>query len=87
MNTVIQTRIDSQTKQNAEAILKRLGLTLNDGIRMFVNQVTLNKGIPFMPIIPSDFNEETLQVIDDLDNSVNCAKFNTTDELFEDLGI
>lgn len=59
MNTVVQTRIDAKTKKEAELILKQLGLSLNDGIRMFISQVTLNKGIPFMPIIPRELNQES----------------------------
>lgn len=87
MNSVVQTRIDAKTKKEAELILKRLGLSLNDGIRMFINQVTLNKGIPFQPVIPQVPNEETRKVIEDTENGKNCASFDSVEALFEDLGI
>lgn len=88
MNTVIQTRIDTKTKEKAEAILGQLGISLNDGIRMFINQVNLNRGIPFTPALPKDFpNEETKKIIRDTDKGINCAKFDNAQELFDDLGI
>lgn len=87
MNSLIQTRIDSKKKKEAETILNQLGLSLNDGIRMFICQVTLAKGIPFMPLIPRELNETSKQVIKDTEQGINCEKFNTCEELFQDLGI
>ena len=45
MGTVIQTRIDSAVKKNAESVLKRLGLSMNDAIRIFINQVVEDQGL------------------------------------------
>ncbi len=87
MKTLVQTRVDCETKKEAEMILNRLGLSLNDGIRMFINQVTLNKGIPFQPLIPREPNEETRKVIEETEKGVNCASFHSVDDLFEDLDI
>ena len=45
--TVIRSRIDSNLKLEAQALLGRFGLTMSDAIRLFLNQVVLEKGIPF----------------------------------------
>lgn len=72
MNTVVQTRIDEKTKK-AELILKQLDLSLHDGIRMFISQVTRNKRIPFMPIIPRELNQESKQVIEETEKGINLG--------------
>lgn len=63
MNTVIQTRIDTETRQNAERILKAMGLTLNDGIRIFLKQVIHSNAMPFQPHLTSVPNERVQQAM------------------------
>lgn len=48
-NTVIQARVDETAKREAETILNELGISLSDGIRMFISQVRISKGLPFRP--------------------------------------
>lgn len=47
MDSVIRTRIDSQTKQKATEILESCGLTMSTALRLFVEQVVINEGLPF----------------------------------------
>lgn len=47
MDSVIRTRIDSQTKQKATEILENCGLTMSTALRLFVEQVVINEGLPF----------------------------------------
>ncbi|OAT27719.1 hypothetical protein M975_4274 [Buttiauxella brennerae ATCC 51605] len=47
MDSVIRTRIDSQTKQKATEILGHCGLTMSTALRLFVEQVVINEGLPF----------------------------------------
>ena len=56
----ITVRLDPQVKQNAEAVLKTLGLTTSQAVNLFFAQVSLNKGIPFDVHIP---NEATAKAI------------------------
>ena len=49
MNTVINIRIDKKTKDGAQKTLSSLGLDLSSGIKLFLNQVVTEKGIPFLP--------------------------------------
>ena len=43
----INISIDEQTKKEARAILKSLGLTMSSAIELFFRQVVLQKRIPF----------------------------------------
>jgi DNA-damage-inducible protein J len=58
----ITVRLDPQVKQNAEAVLKALGLTTTQAVNLFFTQVSLNKGIPFDVHIP---NEATAKAIEE----------------------
>jgi addiction module RelB/DinJ family antitoxin len=40
-------RIDAESKAAAEAVLKKLGLSTTDAMRMFFKQITLHQGLPF----------------------------------------
>ena len=58
----ITVRLDPQVKENAEAVLKALGLTTTQAVNLFFTQVSLNKGIPFDVHIP---NEATAKAIEE----------------------
>lgn len=45
--TTIQIRIDEETKKSAAKIFSDVGLDITTGIKMYLKQVTLYKGIPF----------------------------------------
>ena len=45
-------RIEPETKEQAEAILSKLGIPSSVTINMFYNQIILNKGWPFDVKIP-----------------------------------
>ena len=46
-NAYINTRVDSKTKSEAEAILSDLGINMSTAIDMFLTQIVLKEGIPF----------------------------------------
>ena len=48
MNTVINIRIDKKTKEKAQRTFSDLGLDMTSGIKMFLNQVVTEGGIPFV---------------------------------------
>ncbi len=85
MNTVIQTRIDSDTKNRAEQIFNKLGISLNDAIRMFLSQSILSRGLPFQPILPEMPSLETIQTINEVENGIHSRHFSSVDELMADL--
>ncbi len=49
MNTVINIRIDKSTKDHAQKTLESIGLDLSSGVKLFLNQVITEQGIPFTP--------------------------------------
>lgn len=46
-NATICLRIDSQLKQDSEAVLRRLGLSTSEAIKIFLSAVRNRKGLPF----------------------------------------
>lgn len=89
-NTIIQARIDQTAKAEAEAILGKLGITLSEGIRMFVNQVRINKALPFTPSLhekPNDKLTEALKFADEYfaGNNINIKSFSSADAALADL--
>ena len=50
--SAVYARINSDLKQEAEAILSQLGISPSSAIQMLYSQVVLNNGLPFTPRIP-----------------------------------
>ncbi|MCR5443808.1 MAG: type II toxin-antitoxin system RelB/DinJ family antitoxin [Sphaerochaetaceae bacterium] len=46
-DAVLQVRIDSNLKKEAEVLFERLGISLADAVRMFVSQCIEQQGLPF----------------------------------------
>ena len=74
MTTIIQTRIDTQTKSKAEAILKRMGMTLSDGIRIFIHQVINENALPFKPYAGDEPNERLEKIIAEAEEEYKSGK-------------
>ncbi|MDO5147722.1 MAG: type II toxin-antitoxin system RelB/DinJ family antitoxin [Eubacteriales bacterium] len=49
----VYTRIDPETKEQAEAILSQLGIPMSNAIGMFLKQIVLQRGIPFDIKLPT----------------------------------
>ena len=76
----VHSRIEPETKEKAEGILRKLGLSPTEAIRLFYTQITLRNGLPFPVAIP---NEETAQAMVDSRKSRNLSTYSSTDELFK----
>ena len=48
------TRVDPETKEQAEAILSQLGIPMSNAIGIFLKQVVMQRGIPFEMKLPSN---------------------------------
>ena len=46
-------RVEPEIKEQAEAIMSRLGISASAGIHMFYRQIILWNGLPFRPAIPA----------------------------------
>lgn len=78
MNALIQFRIDSGEKQKLEQTLKTMGLDIASAFKLFAAQVIRQRRIPF-EIVADELeyvpNEETAEVLRDIENGVNMEKF------------
>lgn len=77
----INTRIEPKLKARAETILRKVGLTSAEAVRLFYMQVCLNNGLPFDVRIP---NKKTVNAMRNADKR-KTRKASSVDELFEDL--
>jgi DNA-damage-inducible protein J len=78
----IHARIEAEVKEEAEAILKKLGLNASQAITLFYQQIRLNRGLPFVIRVP---NETTRQTLDDTDAGKNLVYCRDAEDLFERL--
>ncbi|MCC6323392.1 type II toxin-antitoxin system RelB/DinJ family antitoxin [Candidatus Nomurabacteria bacterium] len=84
MNTVINVRIEKSAKNKAQKTLESLGLDLSSGIKMFLNQVVEEQGIPFVPTknasrIRARWDRELAETIK------NGKGYTSTKKMFDDL--
>lgn len=52
--TIVRARIDESLKQEAEAILRQLGLTTSQAINLYFSQIILHRGMPFDVRLPDE---------------------------------
>lgn len=48
----VYTRVDPDTKEQAELILRQLGIPMSNAIGMFLKQVVIQRGMPFDMKLP-----------------------------------
>jgi len=49
----IYTRVDPETKDQAEQILNQLGIPMSNAIGMFLRQIVMHRGMPFEMKLPA----------------------------------
>lgn len=57
----IRARVEPGLKREAESVLKALGLSPTEAIRLFYRQVTLRRGLPFAVEIPNAETREAMR--------------------------
>lgn len=80
--STVNARIEPALKIRAENIFGKIGISSAEAIRIFYKQVTLHKGLPFEVKIP---NKTTIKAMQDADARQNLKRFESLDDLFEDL--
>ena len=80
-STMIHARIEPTLKMETEKTLSELGLNMTQAITLFLQQVRLQKGLPFEVKLPT---KETQRALGELQNR-DGKKFTSVDALFEDL--
>lgn len=77
----INLRVDDELKEESKEILDSLGLDLSSGIKLFLKQVVIKKGIPFdVSLRKSDI----ASAIEDIEQG-RYSSFNSIDDLMKDL--
>ena len=77
---IIHARVEPRTKKKAEGILKKLGMTPTEAIRLFYRQICLRGGLPFPVVVPNELTKATL------DNSAKgkgVESLSSLDEMFQ----
>ncbi len=80
-NALIQTRIDPEIKEEASAVLKAIGLTVSDAVRLMLTRVAREKALPFEPLTP---NETTIAAMREA-RAGNLKSFESVEALLDDL--
>ncbi|MCD7811680.1 MAG: type II toxin-antitoxin system RelB/DinJ family antitoxin [Ruminococcus sp.] len=87
--TAVYARIDTNLKENAEAILSQLGISPSSAIQMLYSQIVLENGMPFTSRLPitkptaigcmsrDELNVELTKGIE----SMKSGKFYTVDDV------
>ncbi len=79
----IRVKIESDTKAKAQRILKKVGMTESEAVRIFFRNLVSRKEFPLELKVP---NEETVNAIYDARSKRNLSKaYTNVDEMFEDL--
>lgn len=81
----IHIRIDSDLKENVSCLLEQLGISTSEAIKIFLNQVVLNGGLPFDVRLPKYSEETELAMKEARKISKNGKGFNDIDLLFKEL--
>lgn len=83
-SAVVRARIEPDLKENAEAILDKLGLNPTQAITIFYRQVELRGGLPFEVSIP---NATTRRVFEATDADLDLVRCDSDEDMFKRLGI
>jgi DNA-damage-inducible protein J len=77
---IIHARVEPRTKKKAEGVLKKLGMSPTEAIRLFYRQICLRGGLPFPVLIPNNLTGETLERSS---KGEGIESFDSLDEMFE----
>lgn len=83
-SAMIRARLEPELKENAETVLRRLGLNATQAITMFYKQVELRGGLPFDVVMPTPTTKRTFDATDAGRNLVLCED---ADDMFDKLAI
>ncbi len=78
-SAVIHARIEPETKNAAERVLLKLGLSPTNAIRIFYRQISLRQGLPFSVEMPNELTRATLKKSR---NGKDIERYDTLDDMF-----
>jgi len=79
----ITVRVKGRLRNDAEKILRRLGVSTNEAVNIFLSQVALQKGFPFAVKIP---NRKTINAFRQTElNKDKLKTYHSAKELFTEM--
>ena len=82
----VRARIDSSLKEEANAALKAMGLSMSDFIRLALTRLAKEKAVPFKVRIPNAKTKTAMkEVLARQASGAEGRPYETADELFHDL--
>lgn len=88
LTTAISVQVDSQDKEIATGILKKLGLNMSTYVNMAIKQLINKDGVPFEVVNPKPSKEllEAIQEGEDiLSGKIQAKSYKNVHEMLEDL--
>jgi DNA-damage-inducible protein J len=82
-DTIVRSRIDTATKEQAAAALEAMGLTISDAIRLLLLRVAEEKRLPFDVKVPNAKSRQAMQELAEGKGKRSASAA----VLFKDLGI
>jgi len=89
-NANISIRIDAETKERANELFNKLGLTMTTAVNIFLKTAIRENGIPFELKLEKEPNETTLEAMREADRIArdeNIKGYDNIEELREALGV
>ena len=81
-DALVRARISKKTKTQAEKVMKKMGLSTSEAIRIFFNQIVDNKSLPFELCMPSPATQRALD-----EDTSKAKRYKDPNEMWKDLGI
>lgn len=79
-SAAVHSRIEPDIKDKAEDVLRRLGVSPTEAIRMFYTQIALRDGLPFDVSLP---NATTQKALEDSRSGRGLERSDSVEALFE----
>ncbi len=83
-SSLINTRIETKLKMQAEFVLRELGITPTQAVRMLYKAIAREHALPLTLKIP---NRETQQVLDETDHGVDIISCKNFEDFCKQTGI
>lgn len=66
-SSVLQVRIDEQIRNQASDILNNLGLDMSSAVRLFLNRIIIEQGLPFTMTLPRNDESQSFDAMNFLE--------------------
>ncbi|WP_018634422.1 type II toxin-antitoxin system RelB/DinJ family antitoxin [Neomegalonema perideroedes] len=83
-NAFVRVRIEEDLRDDAAAVLKELGLTVSDVMRMTLTRIAREKAIPFELTTPNAKTRAALEEAEAI-RAARKGRFASAQDLFDDL--